>query len=267
MIKTLLGTKAEMGQTYVEGTRVPFTRIKVGPCVVTHIKNEEKDGYWAVQLGMGERKLRKTSKALQGHLKRSTQNLKTKTQNDKTTLRYIKEVRLEKDPELKVGDQIKVEDVFKRGDEVRVTGTSKGKGFAGVVKRWHFAGGPKTHGQSDRQRAPGSIGLGTTPGRIFKGKKMAGRMGGDTVTVSNLIVVAVDNEKGFIDVSGPVPGSRKTLLMIKKTASGKLEELISEAPQVQVQEEAEEEEKKEVKTEVSQEVVKKEVKEENNVQN
>jgi large subunit ribosomal protein L3 len=142
---------------------------------------------------------------------------------------------LEDKPDFKVGDEIKISDVFRKGDLVNVSGISKGKGFAGVVKRWHFAGGPKTHGQSDRLRAPGSIGQGTTPGRVLKGKKMAGRMGGERKTIKNLIVVDVDSEKGELLVSGPVPGKSSGLLIITKTASGKLEELIEETPQVQVQ--------------------------------
>ena len=149
--------------------------------------------------------------------------------------RFLREVRLDSEPEFKVGDIISVSDVFKKGDVIAITGTSKGKGFAGVVKRWGFHGGPRTHGQSDRERAPGSIGQGTTPGRVLKGKKMAGRMGGDRVTVKNLIVVDVDKEAGLIAVSGPVPGVPGGLLIIKKLAEGSLEELVEEAPQVEIQ--------------------------------
>jgi len=119
--------------------------------------------------------------------------------------------------ECKVGDVVKVSDIFKVGDTVQVTGMSKGKGFAGAVKRWKFAGGPKTHGQSDRHRAPGAIGQGTTPGRVFKGKRMAGRMGFDKITVKNLKVIGIEPEKSEILISGPVPGTPSRVLMITKT--------------------------------------------------
>jgi len=238
MLNTLLGTKGKMGQTYIEGTRVSVTGISVGPCIVTQIKTSERDGYMSVQLGYGPRKLKNTSKALQGHLKK-IQNSKVKSQNNKT-VRYLREVRLDKDTDLKVGDEITLPDVFKKGDQVTIMGVSKGKGFAGVVKRWHFAGGPKTHGQSDRHRAPGSIGQGTTPGRVYKGKHMAGRMGSDTVTVKNLIVVDIDKEKNELMLSGPVPGITGGLVTLTKTGSGKLEELVEEAPVAQVEQVEEE---------------------------
>jgi large subunit ribosomal protein L3 len=204
--------------------------------VVTQIKNLTTDGYWAVQLGYGIRKENRLSKPLQGHLKKS-----------QSYPRYLREVRLENEPDCKVGDVIKVEEVLKVGDVVAVTSTSKGKGFAGVVKRWHFAGGPKTHGQSDRQRAPGSIGQGTTPGRVLKGKHMAGRMGNEQNTIKNLRVVSIDPEKGTVNLSGPIAGSNKSFVIIRKISSGKLEELIEEAPQAQVTEESQEAPKEEVK--------------------
>lgn len=236
MLNTILGSKGSMSQTFVQGTRVPVTWIKAGPCVITHVKKEGKDGYWAVQLGFGDRKIKNTTKPMQGHLRGVTQKGKTP--------RFLREVRLEKEPEFSVGDVIKSGDVFKKGDVVAVTGTSKGKGFAGVMKRWGFAGGPRTHGQSDRQRAPGSIGQGTTPGRVWKGKKMAGRMGSQTTTVANLIVVDIDGEK--LAVSGPTPGVRGGLLIVRKIKEGKLDELVEEVPQAEVQQvEVEEEEKPE----------------------
>lgn len=227
MLNSLLGSKGRMGQTFVEDTRVPITWVKVGPCVVTQIKKVEHDGYWGIQLGFGEKKTKNVTKPLQGHLRGVIKENKAP--------RFLREIRVDNDPNFKVGDVISFSDIFKKGDEIAVTGISKGKGFAGVVKRWKFAGGPRTHGQSDRLRAPGSIGQGTTPGRVYKGKHMAGRMGGGRVTVKNLIVVDVDNENGQIAVSGPVPGIPNGLLIIKKLASGKLEELIDEAPQVEIQ--------------------------------
>jgi len=221
-----------MSQTFVEDTRVPVTLIKAGPCIVTQIKKLDPDGYWAVQIGFGQRKIKNVTKPLLGHLKGALQENKAP--------RFLREVRLEKEPEFKVGDTIRVSEIFKRGDVVSVSGTSKGKGFAGVVKRYHFAGGPKTHGQSDRQRAPGSIGQGTTPGRVLKGKKMAGRMGHEKVTIKNLIVVDIDSEKNELLVSGTVPGPITGLLTIKKLKSGSLEELVEETPQVEIQQVEEE---------------------------
>src|SRR3989344_4956869 len=234
MLNTLLGSKQSMSHTYVEETRVPVTWVKAGPCIVTQIKKEEKDGYWAVQLGFGERNVKNTSKPLQGHLRKVTPNIKESKTPSKLP-RFLKEVRLDKEPEYKVGDEIKVSDIFKKGDVIAVTGTSKGKGFAGVVKRWKFGGGPRTHGQSDRERAPGSIGQGTTPGRVLKGKKMAGRMGQDTVTVKNLIVVDVKASDSLLAIYGSVPGIPGGLIKIKKIKEGSLEELIEETPQVKVQ--------------------------------
>ena len=221
MVKTILGSKGKMGQTYVSGTRVPVTSISINPSVVTQVKTSEKDGYWGIQLGFGNRRIKSTSKPLQGHLKKS-QNSKLKTQN---LPKFLKEIRLESQAEVKVGDQIKASDIFKVGDKIAVKGVSKGKGFAGVVKRWHFAGGPKTHGQSDRQRSPGSIGTTTTPGRVLKGKHMAGRMGGDGVTIKNLHVISIDLDKNEMFVSGAIPGKFGDLLRITKISEGSLKDL------------------------------------------
>ena len=196
-----------MSQAFIEGERLPVTKIKAGPCVVTQVIREDKNGYWAVQLGFGEKRIEKVTKPMRGHLKGVTKK--------KMAPRFLGEVRLAEEPELKVGDVIKVSDVFKEGDTVVVTGTSKGKGFTGVIKRWGFAKGPRTHGQSDRLRAPGSIG-GTAMGRVWKGKKMAGRAGGKTVTVKNLKVILVDPEKNELDISGPIPGIPGGLLLIRR---------------------------------------------------
>lgn len=253
MVNTILGQKQEMSQTFVQETRVPVTLVKAGPCVVTQIKKEDKDGYWAVQLGFGEKKIKNVTKPMQGHLKGVISKLKSSDKKKKIAPRFLREVKLTEKPKFKVGDEIKVSDVFSEGDVITITGTSKGKGFAGVMKRWGFAGGPRTHGQSDRQRSPGSIGQGTTPGRVHKGKKMPGRMGGETVTVKSIKVVSIDPEKDEMMVSGPVPGPRKGFLIIKKIASGKLEDLAQEGekPQAQVEgaPEEEEEEKKGEKNE------------------
>ena len=200
MINTILGSKGVSSQTFIEGFRIPVTKVAAGPCVVTQIKKMEPDGYWAIQLGFSSKRAKNTSKPLQGHLKT--------TSKDQKFSRYIREIRVEKEPESKVGDMIVASDIFKPGDVVAVTGISKGKGFAGVVKKHHFRGGPRTHGQSDRERAPGSIGQTTTPGRVYKGKKMAGRMGGIQSTIS-----------------GQVPVNSGSLISIKKIKSGSLKEL------------------------------------------
>jgi large subunit ribosomal protein L3 len=234
-----LGSKGASSQTFVEGFKVPVTKVTAGPCVVTQIKDETRDGYWAIQLGYSLRKLKNTSKPLQGHLK--------STIKEEKAPRFLREVKLEKEPEQKVGDIISVAEIFKPGDVVSVTGISKGKGFAGVVKRHGFHGGPRTHGQSDRERAPGSIGQTTTPGRVYKGKRMAGRMGGVQVTVKNLHIISVDPEKSEMEISGQIPGNSGSLITIKKIKSGSLKELEHEVVAQVVEGEApvEEGEKKE----------------------
>lgn len=192
---------------------MPVTLIKAGPCFVVQVKTKDRDGYWSIQLGFDQRKEKSTTRPILGHLKKA---------GLKKIPRFLREIRIKKEQktdrkqQLKMGDIVKVSDVFKVGDKVSVTGISKGKGFAGVVKRWGFAGGPRTHGQSDRERAPGSIGQTTTPGRVFKGKKMAGRMGGKRVTVKGLKVLEVDKEKNLLVVKGLVPGPKGGLLTIKK---------------------------------------------------
>jgi large subunit ribosomal protein L3 len=228
MLNTIFGSKQKMSHLYVEGTRVPVTYVQAGPCIVTQIKKKDVDGYWAVQLGFGEKRIATVTKPIRGHIKAAYK--------DKKAARFLREVMVKSEPKFKVGDIVHLTDVIKKGDQVAVSGVSKGKGFAGVVKRWHFAGGPRTHGQSDRLRAPGSIGQGTTPGRVRKGKKMAGRMGSNTTTVKNLVVVEVDKESGQIAISGAIPGRPGALIRIKKLASGKLDELVQEAPEVQIQE-------------------------------
>jgi large subunit ribosomal protein L3 len=236
MLNTLLGQKQKMSHTYIEGQRIPVTWVKTGPCIVTQIRTNDRDGYWAVQLGFGEKKLKNISKPLKGHLRGVTKEEKAP--------RFLREVKLKSEPKFNIGDIVEVKDILKKGDVIAVSGTSKGKGFAGVVKRWGFAGGPRTHGQSDRQRAPGSIGQGTTPGRVLKGKKMGGRMGNTKVTVKNLVVVEVDAEKNEVAVSGAIPGRPGGLLILTKLHAGKLDELVQEAPPVQVVEEEEEGEAK-----------------------
>lgn len=201
MIQGIVGRKIGMTQLFQDGGEVVVTAIEAGPCFVTQIKTEAKDGYDAVQVGFGEAK--RLNSAQKGHLK------------DVGRFKYLREFDMEDIESAQVGQKLDV-DMFKSGDLVDVTGTSKGKGFAGVVKRYHFAGGPKTHGQSDRHRAPGSIGAGTNPGRVFKGTRMAGHMGNRRVTVRNLKVIDVDLARHLVLVEGAVPGSNKGLLLIKK---------------------------------------------------
>lgn len=201
MIQGIVGRKIGMTQLFQDGGEVVVTAVEAGPCFVTQIKTEAKDGYDAVQVGFGEAK--RLNSAQKGHLK------------DVGRFKYLREFDMEDVESAQVGQKLDV-DMFKSGDLVDVTGTSKGKGFAGVVKRHHFAGGPKTHGQSDRHRAPGSIGAGTSPGRVFKGTRMAGHMGNRRVTVRNLKVIDVDLARHLILVEGAVPGFNKGLLLIKK---------------------------------------------------
>lgn len=209
-MQTLIGKKIEQTQKFLtDGTRVPVTVIAVTPNTVVQIKTPEKDGYSAVQLGFGARK--KTTKPLKGHIAAA------KLTNSPVVLREVVLTNDEQAPE--VGSAVVASDVLKAGDIIKVTGTGKGKGFAGGVKRYGFKGGPRTHGQSDRERAPGSIGQTTTPGRVYKGKRMAGHMGAHTVSVTNLVVVDVDGEK--VLVKGLVPGVMNALVYLEKTGESK----------------------------------------------
>ncbi len=209
MIQAILGKKLEQTQGFLQnGTRIPMTKIMVGGNVVSQIKTIEKDGYEAVQLGFGNTK--KADKPTQGHSKKA---------GLKETPRFFKEVKADKLEGIEAGTAINVEEILEAGDRIDVTGTSKGKGYAGVVKRHGFHGGPKTHGQSDRHRAPGSIGQSTTPGRVYKGKKMAGRMGNEQVTVKNLEVIEVNGEELLI--KGLIPGSIGSIVTITRIGNNK----------------------------------------------
>ncbi len=184
------------------GEAEAVTAIAAGPCAVIQIKKKSGEGYNAVQLGFGETK--KIKSARQGHLK------------EIGNYRYLREIRLNNTKGIKVGDKVDVK-LFEVGDLVDITGMSKGKGFAGVVKRYNFAGGPKTHGQSDRHRAVGSIGASASPGRVLKGTKMPGHMGGERVTIRKLEIVQVDHTRNIVLVKGAVPGAKNGLLIIKKS--------------------------------------------------
>ena len=206
MIKGLIGKKIGMTQIFDEnGSAVPITLIEAGPCFVTQVRTTGRDGYSAVQLGFGESKSKHLSGGQLGHLKRT----------GAPNLRFLREFRV-KEPEVKEGDKLTVE-TFEIGEHVDVVGTSKGRGFAGTVKRHGFSGGPKTHGQSDRLRAPGSIGATTGTGRVFKGKKMPGHMGNNRVTSQNLEIVLIDQERNLMGVLGSVPGPKGGVVTVKET--------------------------------------------------
>ena len=203
----LIGKKIGMTSIYDEnGKNIPVTVIEVSPNYVTQVRTKEKDGYEALQLGFDDKKEKRTSKAMKGHFEKAGVTPKRK---------LVEFQGFEK--QYQPGDMIRVEDVFVEGEFVDVTGTSKGKGFQGVVKRHGFAGvGQATHGQHNRLRAPGSIGASADPSRVFKGMRMAGRMGGERVTVQNLQVVKIIPEKNLLIVKGNVPGHKKSYVLIKK---------------------------------------------------
>jgi large subunit ribosomal protein L3 len=210
-MKGIIGKKVGMTQVFDEhGQVVPVTVIQAGPCYVTQIRTEENDGYTAIQLGFEELPPKRNgdsrlNRPKLGHLKR----------NSLPDLRYLREFRV-RQVDVEEGQKLTA-DVFTKGDRIDVVGTSKGRGFAGTIKRHGFNRQPKTHGQSDRERAPGSIGSTTTPGRVYKGTRMAGRMGGERVTVQNLEVVVVDAEKHLLAVRGSVPGASGGILLIKES--------------------------------------------------
>ena len=205
-MKGIIGKKVGMTQIFDEsGNVIPVTVLEAGPCYVTQVRLAERDGYMAVQLGFGETKPKRLTQGQLGHLRR----------NNLPALRYLREFRVPNGTlDVEEGAQIKA-DVFTKGDRVDVIGTSNGRGFAGTVKRHGFHRQPKTHGQSDRERAPGSIGAGSTPGRTIKGLRMSGRMGNDRVTIENLEVVVVDADRNLIAVRGSVPGVKGGIVLIK----------------------------------------------------
>ncbi len=204
MTEGILGKKLGMTQVYGKGGKTEaITAIEAGPCTVTQVKTMEKDGYIAAKLGFGEVKKQKTPK--KGAAK----------ENAPVKYKYQREFRLEDAPDMEIGQKIDVS-LFKAGDLIDAIGISKGKGFAGGVKRYHFRGGPKTHGQSDRWRAPGSIGTGTSPGRVLKGLHMAGHLGNARITVSNLEVLEADPARNLLLVKGAVPGMTNGLVIIQK---------------------------------------------------
>jgi large subunit ribosomal protein L3 len=209
-LTSLIGRKLYQKQAFLQdGTRVPLSGIRVLGNVITQVKSADKEGYNALQLGIETKK--RAKKSLANHSKKAGLT---------NTPAFLREVRVDDVEGAVAGTEINAADVFAVGDIVDVVGISKGKGFAGGVKRWGFRGGPRTHGQSDRERAPGSIGQTTTPGRVYKGKRMAGRMGQETVTVQNLEVVEITND-GVLLVKGLIPGSVNTIVVINKMGVNK----------------------------------------------
>ena len=202
----IIGKKIRMTQIFDDGGKViPVTVISAGPCYVTQIKTMETDGYNAVQLGYVELKEKHTSKPLAGHCKKA----------QLPPLKYLREFRSLTAPEAKIGDQVKVE-IFAAGEIVQVVATSKGRGFQGAMRRHGFRGANKTHGQSDRWRAPGSLGQSSYPSRVFKGQRMAGKMGNDRVTLSSAQVIKIDAEKNLMFIKGSIPGATDSLVEVKK---------------------------------------------------
>jgi large subunit ribosomal protein L3 len=202
----LIGKKLGMTRIFDEkGNDVQVSVIQTGPCYVTEIRTKERHGYDALQLGFEEKRDKSVKKPERGHFAKSGVK----------PMRFVREFRTYDVNQFKLGDAIKA-DVFQVGDKVKVSGISKGKGFQGVVKRHHFGGGPVTHGQSDRMRAPGSLGGSSYPSRVLKGLRMAGRMGGDRVTVRNMKVVRVDAENNIVMVRGGIPGAKNGMVVIQK---------------------------------------------------
>jgi large subunit ribosomal protein L3 len=205
MTTTLIGKKLGMTRYFLdEGRSIPVTIIKAGPCVVIQKKTKEKDGYEAIQVGFEPQKEKRVNKPMRGHCKAAGEQC----------FRYLKEIKVENSEEFELGQEIRA-DIFQNGDLILVSGKSKGRGFAGVVKRWGFAGGKDTHGCRSH-RVPGSVGASATPGRVMKGRKLPGRMGYQRNTVKNLMVVDVRPEMDVIAIKGAVPGSRNSLIEISK---------------------------------------------------
>lgn len=204
----LLGKKLGMTSIYnAEGNQVPVTIIQVGPCKVLRVKTNEKDGYTGLQLGFGSKKEKNVSKPVLGYYKKNNLEIPL----------VAREFRVDESSSFKVGDELLISSLFKEGEMIKVRGKSKGKGFQGVIRRHNFGGvGNATHGQSDRDRAPGSIGASSYPSRVFKGQKMAGRMGFENVTVRNLQIVKIVEDKNIVLVKGAVPGSINSIVELLK---------------------------------------------------
>ncbi len=221
-MKGLIGKKVGMTQVFDDaGVVTPVTIIQAGPCFVTQVKDADTDGYSAVQLGFGEVSPKRLTQGQQGHLGILKAEKKGRRRKDKgiPAVRYLREFRTTNVADYKVGQQLTVAQ-FEIGEKVDVVGKTKGRGFSGVVKRHNFAGGVRTHGQSDRWRAPGSIGSATEMSRVPKGKAMAGRMGNERQTAQNLEVIRIDAERNLIAIKGAVPGAKGGLVIIRDAAKG-----------------------------------------------
>lgn len=206
MSKVILGRKLAMTQIFDENVLIPITIVEAGPCIIVERKVKEKNGYNAIQLGFLEVKENRVNKPESGHFRKS----------EVRPQKYLREIRVKDIGNLKIRDEIRV-DVFKEGDLVDVVGISKGKGFAGVVKRYGFKGGPASHGAGGWRRRPGSIGASADPSRVFKGKKMPGKMGAERKTVRNLEIVKVDKKENLLLIKGSLPGNKGSLLAIKSS--------------------------------------------------
>lgn len=208
----LIGRKIGMTQVFsVDGSVVPVTVIETGPCVVVQKKETPKDGYNALQFGFGHRKNQRVNKPGQGHMGKAGRG----------AFQVLREFRMEAVSQYEVGQEVKASDLFKVGDRVDVSGTSKGRGFAGVIRRWGFGGFPASHGTHEYFRHGGSIGNRSFPGRVFKGKRMAGHWGNERVSVQNLEVIAIRSESNLVLVKGAVPGSKGGTLLIRQAVKGR----------------------------------------------
>jgi large subunit ribosomal protein L3 len=211
MMTGLIGKKIGMSQLFDDtGNVIPVTVVETGPCVVVQKKDVAKDGYNALQLGFGTQKNQRVNRPLRGHMAKA----------EKGSFRVLREFRVADVSGYEVGQELKVTDLVKPGDLVDVTGTSKGKGFAGVIKRWHFSGFSRTHGTHEYFRHGGSIGNRSYPGRVFKGKKMAGHLGNERVSIQNLQVVDVRPEENLLLVKGAIPGSNGGMVLVRRAVKG-----------------------------------------------
>ena len=207
----LIGKKIGMTQVFsADGSVVPVTVIRTGPCIVVQKKETGRDGYSAVQIGFGNKKNQRVNKPEQGHMGKA----------GKGAFQVLREFRLQDVGQYEVGQEIKATDIFKAGDRIDVSGTSKGRGFAGVIKRWSFSGFPASHGTHEYFRHGGAIGNRSYPGRVFKGKKMAGHWGNEKVSVQNLEVVGIRPEENLILVKGAIPGAKRGILIIRRAVKG-----------------------------------------------
>lgn len=217
-MKGLLGIKLGMSQVFDDkGVVTPVTIVQAGPCYVTQVKTDKKDGYSAIQVGFGEVSEKRLTQGEKGHLgllKTDKAHPQRKKSNGIPSVRYLREFRTKNITDYKIGQLLTV-DQFAAGDRIDVAGTTKGRGFAGNIKRHGFGGGPKTHGQSDRGRAPGSVGATSGTAHVFKGKKMAGHFGDESFTAQNLQIVKIDSERNLLAIKGSVPGHKGSLVVIR----------------------------------------------------